>query len=106
QQIGNHNLESRTLLNIGNIYRNQEKYSNAINYYQQSLAIARQFKILEVEGIGIGNLGIAYYESKDYPKAIENLKQALTVARTIKDDKLELLSLVYLGQVYNGLEES
>ena len=52
-------------------YHSLGNYAKAIEYSQQSLAIAREIKDREGEGNALGNLGIAYESLGNYAKAIE-----------------------------------
>ncbi|MGC1396670.1 MAG: tetratricopeptide repeat protein, partial [Coleofasciculaceae cyanobacterium] len=84
-------------MNLGNAYYSLGDYAKAIEYQQQSLAIARQIKDRNGEGNALGNLGIAYQLLRDYAKAIEYQQQSLAIAREISDKNGEGLALNNLG---------
>jgi CHAT domain-containing protein len=59
--------------------------AKAIEYSQQQLAIAREIKDRNREGVALGNLGLAYLDLGNSAKAIEYAQQSLAIAREIKD---------------------
>jgi tetratricopeptide (TPR) repeat protein len=60
---------------LGGAYLSLGNYAKAIEYSQQSLAIAREIKDRPSEGFALGNLGVAYYSLGNYAKAIEYSQQ-------------------------------
>ena len=80
-------------------YYSLGNYAKAIDYQEKSLAIKREIKDRNGEGISLGNLGTgtAYYSLGNYPKAIEYYEQHLSIAREIKDRDGERIALNNLG---------
>nr|WP_306790460.1 CHAT domain-containing protein [Tolypothrix sp. FACHB-123] len=78
-------------------------YPKAIDYYQQSLALARSIQDREGEGNSLGGLGVAYHSLGDYPKAIDYQQQSLAIARSIQDRQGEGKALGNLGAAYISL---
>ncbi|MEG4530745.1 CHAT domain-containing protein, partial [Microcoleus sp. D2_18a_D3] len=76
--------------------------AKAIEYGQQSLAIAREIKDRQIEGEALGNLGLAYRSVGNSAKAIEYGQQSLAIAREIKDRQIERLALANLGGAYHS----
>ncbi|HBK63720.1 MAG TPA: Fis family transcriptional regulator, partial [Cyanobacteria bacterium UBA11166] len=95
--------EGNALGNLGNAYYSVEDYTKAIEYQQQSLAMAREIKDRLGEEISLGSLGIAYDALGDYTKAIEYHQQRLAIAREIKDRLGEGNALGNLGNAYYSL---
>ncbi|MEO8890032.1 MAG: CHAT domain-containing tetratricopeptide repeat protein [Coleofasciculaceae cyanobacterium] len=89
--------------NLGNAYYSLGDYATAIDYQQQSLAIAQEIKDRLGEGQSLGNLGVAFYSLGDYGKAIEYQQQYLAIAREIKDRLGEGQSLNNLGNAFYSL---
>jgi CHAT domain-containing protein len=80
------NGEARSLMNLGEAYRNLGQYPKAIEYYQQSLAIFKEIGDREAEGINLSNLG-ASYEAQNQPElAIVFYKQSVIVREGIRQD--------------------
>jgi DNA-binding PadR family transcriptional regulator/O-acetyl-ADP-ribose deacetylase (regulator of RNase III) len=75
-----HNTEEKVnMLNeLGNNYLSSGEYKRAINYYQQSLNIAREIYYRYGEIMSLNNLGKAYCEKKNGDRA-ENLENAMEV---------------------------
>ncbi|MTJ10426.1 CHAT domain-containing protein, partial [Anabaena sp. UHCC 0204] len=97
--------ESQSLGNLGIAYHRLGDYPTAINYHQQSLAIAREIKHPRSEGNALGNLGVAYLALGDYSTAIDYHQQSLVIDREIKDISGEGHTLGNLGITYNSLED-
>jgi CHAT domain-containing protein/tetratricopeptide (TPR) repeat protein len=92
--------------NLGLAYRALGNYAQAIEYSQQSLAIAREIKNRQVEGMALGNLGIANHSLGNYAQAIEYSQQSLAIAREIKDREGESMALGNLGIANHSLGNS
>ncbi|MEL7039273.1 MAG: tetratricopeptide repeat protein, partial [Cyanobacteria bacterium J06592_8] len=92
-----------SLNNLGNAYRRLGQYQEAIEYYQQSLTIAREIGDRNGEAASLGNLGIAYRRLGQYEKAIEYYQQSLAIFQEIGDRKGVASSLNNLGNAYFSL---
>ncbi len=88
---------------LGNYYALLGNYPIAIDYYEQSLIIAREIGDQQGEGNALGNLGIAYKNLGQYDLAINFHQQYLTIAQEIGDRRGEGSSLGNLGLAYNSL---
>lgn len=91
--------------NLGTAYSALGNYTQAIDYYQQSLTIAREIGDRQGEGNWLGNLGAAYHSLGDYPQAIDYYQQSLAIAREISDHYGEALSLYKLARVHFKLDD-
>jgi tetratricopeptide (TPR) repeat protein len=89
---------------LGNYYLHLANYSEATNFYHQSLTIAREIGNRQGEGSALGNLGLAYKNLGNYTKAIEFHQQHLAIAREISDRRGEGAALGSLGNAYYHLE--
>ncbi|WP_141705407.1 tetratricopeptide repeat protein, partial [Microcystis aeruginosa] len=74
-----------------------------IEFYQQSLTIAKEIGDRQGEANSLGSLGIAYRSLGQYQKAIEFYQQSLTIAKEIGDRQGEANSLGSLGIAYRSL---
>ncbi|MFB2881135.1 tetratricopeptide repeat protein [Floridanema aerugineum] len=61
---------------LGVVYRRQNKYAQAIDYHQQSLALFRQLKTPRSEAIVLCNLGMAYLGQEGYEQALNSFQTA------------------------------
>ncbi len=89
---------------LGNYYLHLANCSEATNFYQQSLTIARETGDREGEGTALGSLGNTYRRLGNYAQAIESHQQHLTIAREIGDRRGEGIALGSLGSVYYTLD--
>jgi tetratricopeptide (TPR) repeat protein len=61
-------------------------YQKVIELSQQELALAREIKNYDYEGIALAYLGFAYFAQGDSQKIIEYGQQALAVGRESKSN--------------------
>ena len=74
----------------------------AIETWQQILAIARQFKQREVEAVALNYIGLNYDNISQPQEALKYYNQALRMAREIGDRTLESKILDYIKVVNNS----
>lgn len=86
QQIGDRNSEGSALGNLGIAYRNLGQERQAIDLYQQSLAIFKQIGYREGEGKSLNNLGYLFAVQKQSELAILFYKQSVNVRESIRKD--------------------
>ena len=68
-------------------------FEKALEYYEQSLAIAREVHNRADEGAALNSLGGVYTNLAQYEKARAYHEQALTIAREVKNRLAEAGSL-------------
>ena len=105
----NHFFLSFNLNNIGKCFYKQHKYKQAMEYFQQSLNIAR--KVLKQDdnyidmGITISNIGKISYREKKYADALQQYDIVLKLLE--KAGRTEHIDLAYtlknIGEVYFDL---
>jgi tetratricopeptide (TPR) repeat protein len=93
-------LDIMFLRGLGVAYRLLAVYKQAIDYSQQSLALARKLGDQAGEGAALGNLGNAYLFLGDYHQAIEYHQQDLAIACKLGDQAREGIALGNLGIAY------
>ncbi|MFB2877873.1 tetratricopeptide repeat protein, partial [Floridanema aerugineum] len=81
--------EASRLLQQGNQQFKTSKFQEALQSFQQALAIYREIGDRNGEARALGTVGLAYYALGDYQKALDSLQQSLVIARELKDPKLE-----------------
>ncbi|XWK87599.1 MAG: tetratricopeptide repeat protein [Phormidium sp.] len=96
-------VEADRLLQQGAQQLETGQFREALQPWQQALAIYREIGDLKREGNVLGNLGNAYYSLGDYRKAIEYYQQSLAIFREIGDRQGEGYVLGRLGFVYDAL---
>jgi tetratricopeptide (TPR) repeat protein len=92
-------MEGSHLGKLGVAYHHLGQVEQAIVYYDQVLAIAREIGFRYGEEWHLGRLGGAYRDLGQLEQAIEYLDQALVIAREIQDRAGEELRLLARGNV-------
>ncbi|UNU22943.1 tetratricopeptide repeat protein [Microcoleus vaginatus] len=82
-----------------------ERYSQAIEYYQQSLNIHKNSGNRYGEANSLNNLGEIYSLLGEYSQAIHCYQQSLNIQRDIGNRSGEAASLNALGNIYDALGE-
>ncbi|MBD2428162.1 CHAT domain-containing tetratricopeptide repeat protein [Phormidium sp. FACHB-1136] len=95
--------EADRLLDQGVEQYNVSQFREALQSWEQALAIYRDIQDRGGEGAALGNLGNAYDSLGDYHQAIDFQEQALTIFREIGDRSGEGSALGNLGATYNSL---
>ena len=85
------------------MYRSLGDYKKAIEFYQQSLSIAKEIGEKGSEGVVYGNLGSAYASLNDYKKAIKFHQQSLSIAKEIGNKGSQGGAYGNLGNAYSSL---
>ncbi|MCY7324028.1 MAG: tetratricopeptide repeat protein, partial [Phormidesmis sp. CAN_BIN36] len=73
------------------------QYPQALEQYQQALAITREIGDRAVEGSTLVNIGSVYRSQGQYPQALEQFQQALVITREIGDRAGEGATLNNMG---------
>ncbi|MFE1746410.1 tetratricopeptide repeat protein [Coleofasciculus sp. H7-2] len=81
-----------------------ENYNKAIEGYQWCLAVARENRDQQLEGLALRGLGNAYDSLGNYAKALEYHEKCLAVSQKSGDRQLEGQALGNIGLVYRSLE--
>ena len=86
----------RSLLRKGNVYRNQNKYQDAISNYSLARSAAQKLNNSQLEAIVIGNFGNIHLDQKNYFEAIKFYNEA-------KDIFVEKNDFNGEGRMLNGI---
>ncbi len=112
-EISNHINEMHTkvdaLIGLGNVYVTVQLLDQAINHYNNALAIARNHGFGELESKILNNIGTMHEDLKDYPKALYFYQQSLNKTSEIEDSYGTAIANLNMGNVYfslNNLIES
>ena len=93
-------VEGRTLGNLGNVYRQQSRWDDAIECHQQSLFICHALGDRHGEGLTLMNLGNVHREQSRWGDAIKCFQQSLAICHAFGDRHGEGQTLGSLGNVY------
>jgi len=99
-RAGDRAAESRTLGNLGVVYRMQGRWDEAIEMFEASLAIKRELGDRHGESTALGNLGNVYTQQGHWDEAIEMSEASLRIKRELGDRHGEGQTLNNLGNVY------
>lgn len=98
--IDNPRIKLFVLRQIGNVYSNKPQTGmKALDYLEQSLAIAREIKNLEGEASAYNAIGNAYSTLNRLTDAIEVYERGARLAREMGDDGMLSVLLMNIGQV-------
>jgi tetratricopeptide (TPR) repeat protein len=85
---------------LGVVYHTMGQVDQAIKFYEQALAIAREIGDRSGESTRLGHLGIAYSVRGELDRAIGYYQQALAIAQSLGDRRAEGKHLGNLGLAY------
>jgi len=71
------------------VYGALGQYETAIDYLEQSLAIAQKIGHREAEGVALSHLGAVYSALRQYETAIDYLERSLAILEEIKPPMAE-----------------
>jgi tetratricopeptide (TPR) repeat protein len=103
QQLDRKSAQAAALTRLGNFLDTQSRFTDAIDFHKQSLAITREIGDRYGEANSLGNLGIAYNSIGQYQQAIDFYEQSLAIQREIGDRYGEAASLGNLGNAYYSI---
>jgi class 3 adenylate cyclase len=109
-QLGDPHLYAKSLGNIGIVYEEEGDYSNALDYYTQSLHLNEQLGDQKGAAHQLNNLGELSEKQGDYPRALDYCQSSFALASSIgvldeQKDACECLYRIYkaLGNSTNAL---
>ena len=83
----------------------QEQPQQAIETWQQILAIARQLKDRGLEGLALNDIGFNYDNISQPQEALKYYNQALPIRREVGDRRGEATTLNNIGAVYRSISK-
>ena len=81
------------------------QHLQAIETWQQILAIARQLKEKKSEAIALNNIGFNYNSISQPQEALKYFNQALPILRQVGDHRGEAVTLNNIGLVYASISQ-
>ena len=84
----------------------QGQARQAIETWQQVLAIMRQFKQRQGEAIALNNIGLNYNNISQPQEALKYFNQALPIVRQVGDRRGEAAILNNIGAAYNSISQT
>ena len=87
--------------NLASTYTKLGRYTEAIDFYQASLAIAQKHNDTDSQIVYLNNMGEFYNTIGDYPKSQELAKKALQLSQKYRVPESEFNALNNLGSSYS-----
>jgi len=88
--------------NIGNVYRLQGKYKEALEYLQKALAIDHEIGDKSSEALSLNNIGNIFISQGVYEKALEYYFKSLAIRQEINDKNGIAISFNNIGLAYKN----
>jgi tetratricopeptide (TPR) repeat protein len=85
EELGDSSMKAECLINIGEVYKGQAKFSEASKVYNEALSINKELNDSRVEAICLNSIGDIYRLQGDYPKALEYCRNALKINEEDQD---------------------
>ncbi len=105
RRLGDIESLSKTLNNIGIMYRNLGQHQKALDYYVQSLELKEQLGQKEKIASTLNNIGVLYQHMADYERAIPALQRSIDIYLEV-DNEAELAGPYNnLGEVYKLMKQ-
>jgi CHAT domain-containing protein/Tfp pilus assembly protein PilF len=95
--------EAIRLNKVGVQQSGKGQFREALETFQQALAITKQINDKAGEGSILNNIGEVYRNLGQYPKALEFYQQSLVISKQIDDKAGEAATLNNIGAVYRNL---
>jgi tetratricopeptide (TPR) repeat protein len=92
--------EAHALTSLGMVHARQGRYGQAIEHFQQAIALFREVDDRGGEARALDNLGLVHWRQGRYGQAPEHHRQALTLFRETGRHNSEANALGNLGAVY------
>jgi len=113
EELGNKNYIAVSLGNIGNVYKNQDDHSKALEYYFKGLKMAEELGNKDGIARHLGYIGTIYDEYGDttlaiadkYPKALEYYFKALKMFEELGNKDGIAAHLSNIGALYTKIGE-
>lgn len=102
-RIGDQRAEAAVLHVMGNAYYDLRRLDDAVDHYQQALAIHRKFGDRRHEAWTLNNLGTAWQELHRFDEAIDCYTRAMKIRRELGDRWGEGWTLHNLGELHQSL---
>jgi tetratricopeptide (TPR) repeat protein len=104
EKFGDKPLEPPDLLNIGLSYLNQQRYDEALDYFEQLLRAAEKRGDESLEAQALGLMGTTLGGQGRFADALRHLEGSLTLYEKLGDERLQSLVLFQLGLTHVALD--
>ncbi len=105
EQTQNKELQTKTLVNIGNVYRSLSDYVRALEYYSRALSLNEELGNKRGVASILGNIGNVYYYLSDYTRALDYYGKALVLAEELGNKAAMATHFGNIGTVHQNLSD-
>jgi CHAT domain-containing protein/Tfp pilus assembly protein PilF len=105
RKLGDINNEFYVLNNLGMIFIDLKKYSNALEYFSAGFNKAKNIKYSAMDGMTLTNMGLACFNLGDYEKSIKYYKEAIDIALEVDGRHVLWEAYFGLGRTYERIKE-
>jgi serine phosphatase RsbU (regulator of sigma subunit) len=92
--------ESRSYINMGNVYENLSNFAQARAYYTKGLYIKQEIKDKKGIADAFNNIGLTYEGQSDYPQALDYFFRSLSAYTEINNKSGMALTYSNIGTIY------
>jgi tetratricopeptide (TPR) repeat protein len=85
RRLGRRSAEAAALVNLGNAHRDANRLEQAVDCYDEALAIGQDLDMSVVQGVALTALGVSYRELRRFDESIGSYEQALAIFRAAGD---------------------
>ncbi|MCC0178757.1 CHAT domain-containing protein [Waterburya agarophytonicola K14] len=89
--------------NLGEVYRDQMQFNEALKHYQEALKVFQQFEMDKETASVLNNLGLLYDSHGELEQAFNHLSQSLTIRQSVNDISGKAESLNNLGAFFKRI---
>ncbi len=104
-ELGDHKSLIKAVRNIGIINLRQDRYAEAVKYFEEDLVLCRKTGDSYGEGLSLGNLGLALWRMGDLGKAMSHFQKKLEISLRLGDKQSIAYALGNRGLVFYSREE-
>jgi tetratricopeptide (TPR) repeat protein len=105
RELGNRGDEAGTLHQIGMVYQAMQRYDEALDCYNQSLAIARELGNLGNEASTLHQIGTVYQAMRRYNEALNYYDQSLAIKQELGNRDGEVLTLAQMATLFGEISD-
>lgn len=98
----NSSLAAKTLLDLGNVYRDQNNYEKAIEKYKVAYHLYKDEKNISGEATALKLIADIYKIEDNYPEARRYYQRALKKFQSIKNNEMEMLIKTSISRCYQA----
>jgi tetratricopeptide (TPR) repeat protein len=102
---GDTKKQATAMFNLGVLSHNLGRWRDAIEAYETTCKVAREFQNSELEAKSLNGLGAVYLDQGDTDRAIEYFENALTIFQSISNEIGKAGLLNNLGKIYLSRNE-